>query len=168
MSQRWFSVSRAEQRTRFLIHQVDPVLQWELSAHDIKSLDYWDACTEAKVAMFRETDTECAPWMVVKSNDKKRARIEAMRSLLARIAYDDKDLDVIGTPDPPVVGAAATLREEGEDEASLSPTPIAPGTLESWARTASRRHIRTPRTRRTCCGPRGRRRRSARRARRSA
>ncbi|WP_306747841.1 polyphosphate kinase 2 [Saccharothrix yanglingensis] len=122
----WFSVSRAEQRTRFLIRQVDPVRQWKLSPNDIRSLDRWDAYTEAKVAMFRATDTARAPWTVVKSNDKKRARIEAMRSILARIDYADKDPEVVGEPDPRVVGAAATLLEEGEDESSLSPTPIAP------------------------------------------
>ncbi len=122
----WFSVSRAEQRTRFLIRQVDPVRQWKLSRNDVESLDRWDAYTEAKVAMFRTTDTEAAPWTVVKSNDKKRARIEAMRSVLARVEYADKDHEVVGEPDPRVVGPAATLLEEGEDEASLSPTPIAP------------------------------------------
>ncbi|MFD1146438.1 polyphosphate kinase 2 [Saccharothrix hoggarensis] len=122
----WFSVSRAEQRTRFLIRQVDPVRQWKLSTNDVKSLDLWDAYTEAKVAMFRATDTEAAPWTVVKSNDKKRARLEAMRSVLARVDYADKDVEVVGEPDPRVVGPAATLLEEGEDESSLSPTPIAP------------------------------------------
>ncbi|EME52203.1 polyphosphate kinase 2 [Amycolatopsis decaplanina] len=122
----WFSVSKSEQRTRFLIRQVDPVRQWKLSPNDLKSLDRWDAYTEAKVAMFRSTDTEIAPWTVVKSNDKKRARVEAMRSVLARVDYADKDEDTVGEPDLKVIGAAATLLEEGEDEASLSPTPIAP------------------------------------------
>jgi hypothetical protein len=80
--------------------------------------------------MFRATDTEFAPWTVVKSNDKKRARIEAMRSVLARMAYADKDFEVVGTPDSRIVGAAATLLEEGEDEAALSPTPIAPEAMQ--------------------------------------
>ncbi|WP_245777826.1 polyphosphate kinase 2 [Lentzea xinjiangensis] len=124
----WFSVSRKEQRTRFVIRQIDPVRQWKLSPNDIKSLDRWDDYTEAKVAMLRATDTEIAPWTVVKSNDKKRARIEAMRSVLARFDYDDKDSDVVGTPDVRVVGPAATLLEEGEDDTALSPTPIAPST----------------------------------------
>jgi len=75
--------------------------------------------------MFRTTDTEFAPWTVVKSNDKKRARIEAMRSVLLRFAYADKDEDVVGIPDPRIVGAATTLLEEGEDDAALSPTRIA-------------------------------------------
>ncbi len=122
----WFSVSRAEQRTRFLIRQVDPVRQWKLSANDLESLDRWDAYTEAKVAMFRATDTGYSPWTVVKSNDKKRARIEAMRSVLARCDYPDKDRETVGEPDLRIIGAAATLLEEGEDESSLSPTPIAP------------------------------------------
>ncbi|WP_222840717.1 polyphosphate kinase 2 [Actinosynnema mirum] len=122
----WFSVSRAEQRTRFLIRQVDPVRQWKLSANDLESLDRWDAYTEAKVAMFRATDTGYSPWTVVKSNDKKRARIEAMRSVLARYDYADKDREAVGDPDLRIIGAAATLLEEGEDESSLSPTPIAP------------------------------------------
>ncbi|MEU5691955.1 polyphosphate kinase 2 [Actinosynnema sp. NPDC020468] len=111
----WFSVSKAEQRTRFLIRQVDPVRQWKLSPNDLASLDHWDAYTEAKVAMFRATDTESAPWTVVKSNDKKRARVEAMRSVLARFDYSDKDVEVVGEPDPRVVGPASTLYEEGED-----------------------------------------------------
>ncbi|WP_133906768.1 polyphosphate kinase 2 [Actinophytocola oryzae] len=121
----WFSVSRGEQRTRFVIRQIDPVRQWKLSENDIKSLDRWDDYTTAKVAMFRATDTEVAPWTVVKSNDKKRARVEAMRSVLARFPYADRDSEVVGTPDPLIVGAAETLLEEGEDDSALSPTRIA-------------------------------------------
>lgn len=112
----WFSVSQGEQRTRFTIRQVDPVRQWKLSPMDLASLDRWDDYTAAKVAMFRETDTEQAPWTVVKSNDKKRARVEAMRSVLARFDYADKDEEVVGSPDPSVVGAAANLLEAGEDD----------------------------------------------------
>jgi len=122
----WFSVSQSEQRTRFLIRQIDPVRRWKLSANDLESLDRWDAYTEAKVAMFRATDTADAPWTVVKSNDKKRARVEAMRSVLARFPYQDKDCEIVGEPDPRIVGAAATLLEAGEDDATLSPTPISP------------------------------------------
>ena len=76
----WFSVSQREQRTRFAIRQVDPVRQWKLSPMDLASLDKWDDYTEAKEAMFFYTDTADAPWTVVKSNDKKRARLEAMRT----------------------------------------------------------------------------------------
>jgi polyphosphate kinase 2 len=121
----WFSVSRAEQRTRFAIRQVDPVRQWKLSPTDLSSLDLWDEYTTAKVNMFRATDTEHAPWTVVKSNDKRRGRLEAMRSLLWRVDYDRKDPAAIGQPDPLIVGAADTLLEPGEESSSLSPTPLA-------------------------------------------
>ncbi|WP_406055350.1 hypothetical protein [Kribbella sp. NBC_00889] len=73
----WFSVSQAEQQTRFTIRQIDPVRQWKLSPTDLASLDKWGAYTEAKEAMFHYTDTNHAPWTVVKRNDKKRARLEA-------------------------------------------------------------------------------------------
>ena len=105
----WFSVSRAEQLTRFTIRQIDPVRQWKLSPMDLASLDKWDAYTRAKEAMFRRTDTKHSPWTVVKSNDKKRARLEAMRHVLHRFDYPGKDHDVVRTPDPLVVGAAADL-----------------------------------------------------------
>ncbi|MFJ9637991.1 polyphosphate kinase 2 [Streptomyces sp. NPDC101178] len=121
----WFSVSRNEQRTRFAIRQVDPVRQWKLSPTDLASLDLWDDYTAAKVDMFRATDTEHAPWTVVKSNDKKRGRLEAMRSLLWRFDYDSKDDKAVGTPDPLIIGAADTLLEPGEERSDLSPTPLA-------------------------------------------
>ena len=79
----WFSVSQAEQQTRFTIRQIDPVRQWKLSPTDLESLDKWGDYTEAKEAMFHYTDTPHAPWTVVKSNDKKRARLEAMRHVLS-------------------------------------------------------------------------------------
>ena len=110
----WFSVSRSEQRTRFVIRQVDPVRQWKLSPNDLASLDKWDDYTEAKEAMFFYTDTAEAPWTVVKSNDKKRARLEAMRHVLSLFPYEDKDAEIVGMPDPLVVGPAATLLEQGE------------------------------------------------------
>jgi polyphosphate kinase len=105
----WFSVTRAEQRTRFLIRQIDPVRQWKLSPMDLQSLDRWDAYTEAKEEMFDRTDTDHAPWTVVKSNDKKRARLEAMRHVLAGIDYTDRNPAIVGVPDPLIVGRAREL-----------------------------------------------------------
>jgi polyphosphate kinase len=102
----WFSVSSSEQRTRFTIRQVDPVRQWKLSPTDLASLDKWDAYTAAKEDMFAWTDTEIAPWTVVKSNDKKRARINAMRYVLSKFDYDNKDHEVACRPDPLIVGRA--------------------------------------------------------------
>jgi polyphosphate kinase len=99
----WFSVTAAEQRTRFIIRQVDPVRQWKLSPIDIESLDKWDDYTEAKEAMIRRTDTEWAPWTTIKSNDKKRARVNSMRAFLSRFDYAGKDADVVGEPDQKIV-----------------------------------------------------------------
>jgi polyphosphate kinase len=104
----WCSVSPAEQRTRFAIRLVDPVREWKFSPMDMESLDRWDDYTEAKEAMFAATDTDLSPWIVVKSNDKKRARINAMRFVLSRFDYDDKDPDAVGETDPLIVGRALT------------------------------------------------------------
>jgi polyphosphate kinase len=104
----WFSVSPAEQRTRFAIRLVDPVRKWKFSPMDMESINRWDDYTEAKEAMFEATDTDIAPWIVVRSNDKKRARINAMRYVLAQSDYDDKDDEVVGEPDPQIVGRALT------------------------------------------------------------
>ncbi|GIH29457.1 hypothetical protein Aph01nite_77670 [Acrocarpospora phusangensis] len=108
----WFSVSRTEQRTRFIIRQVDPVRRWKLSPMDIASLDRWDDYTAAKEDVFLNTSTDIAPWTVIKSNDKKRARLEAMRHVLSLFDYDDKDKHVVGTPDPQIVLSAAESMEE--------------------------------------------------------
>ncbi len=108
----WFSVTRSEQRTRFVIRQVDPVRQWKLSPMDIQSLDKWDDYTEAKEAMFFYTDTADAPWTVVKSNDKKRARLEAIRHILEQFDYDGKDEEIVGNPDRKIIGPSALLSEK--------------------------------------------------------
>src|ERR1700743_3098950 len=107
----WFSVTRAEQRTRFVIRQVDPVRQWKLSPMDIKSLDKWDEDTQGKEAMFFYTDTADAPWTGVKANDKKRARLEAMRYVLPRFDYGNRENGVVGKPDPLIVGPASLVIE---------------------------------------------------------
>jgi polyphosphate kinase len=117
----WFSVSRSEQRTRFAIRQIDPVRQWKLSPTDLASLDKWDEYTEAKDAMFFYTDTADAPWTVVKSNDKKRARVEAMRHVLARFKYDNKNPAVVGTPDSLIVGPAGLDLETDEPSPRMFP-----------------------------------------------
>ncbi|WBL18465.1 MULTISPECIES: polyphosphate kinase 2 [Citricoccus] len=99
----WFSVTQTEQRTRFAIRQLDPVRQWKLSPMDLESLDRWEDYTDAKEAMFLHTDTDHAPWITIKSNDKKRARLNAMRYFLSQYDYEGKDHDVVGTPDPLIV-----------------------------------------------------------------
>jgi polyphosphate kinase len=122
----WFSVSRGEQHTRFLIRRIDPVRRWKLSPTDVASLSRWDDYTEAKEAMFGVTDTEFAPWTVVKSNDKRRGRLNAMRHVLSTVDYAGKDVDVVGTPDPLIVGRAASVFEVGE-RAGLAPAGPEPG-----------------------------------------
>ncbi|UFS58811.1 polyphosphate kinase 2 [Subtercola endophyticus] len=117
----WFSVSADEQRTRFAIRQVDPVRQWKLSPMDIASLDKWGTYTAAKEAMFAATDTDTAPWTVVKSNDKKRARLEAMRHVLSLFDYENKDALVVSTPDAKIVGSAAQVYERGESGSATTP-----------------------------------------------
>jgi polyphosphate kinase 2 len=103
----WFSVTRDEQLRRFESRGTDPLKQWKLSPIDKASLDKWDEYTEAKEAMFFYTDTADAPWTIVKSNDKRRARLEAMRHFLDVMPYPGKDAGVVHTPDPLIVGGAA-------------------------------------------------------------
>src|SRR6202051_363588 len=111
----WFSVTPSEQRTRFIIRRIDPVRQWKLSPMDIESLDKWDAYTEAKEAMFHYTDTPEAPWTVIKSNDKKRARLEAMKHILLKFDYEGNNDEVIGKPDPLLIGPPSVLSEHDAD-----------------------------------------------------
>lgn len=102
----WFSVTNTEQRARFDSRATDPLKRWKLSPIDKASLDKWDDYTEAKEAMFFYTDTADAPWTIIKSNDKKRARLGCMRHFLSGLDYPDKDTDLVGSPDPLIVGRA--------------------------------------------------------------
>jgi polyphosphate kinase 2 len=110
----WFSVSKKEQRRRFRERAVHPLKQWKLSPIDKASLDKWDEYTTAKEAMFFNTDTADAPWTVIKSDCKKRARLNAMRYLLHKLPYARKDLNAIGSVDPLIVGRAHVVYERGE------------------------------------------------------
>jgi len=112
----WFSVTQSEQRTRFTIRQIDPVRQWKLSPTDLASLDKWEDYTDAKEAMFFYTHLEHSPWTVIKSNDKKRGRINALRHVLDVLDYADKDEHLIGRPDPLIVGSASDIFEPGEHQ----------------------------------------------------
>jgi len=99
----WFSVSRLEQLRRFHGRKTDPLKQWKLSPIDLESLDKWDDYTKAKEAMFFHTDTADAPWTVIKSDDKKRARINCLRHFLNTLDYPQKDLSMATPPDPKIV-----------------------------------------------------------------
>jgi len=110
----WFSVSRKEQRRRFTERKSHPLKQWKLSPVDLASLDKWEAYTTAKEAMFFNTDTADASWTVVKSDCKKRARLNAMRYILHKLPYEKKDTKQIGPIDPLLVGRANIVYERGE------------------------------------------------------
>jgi polyphosphate kinase len=112
----WFSVSQQEQRRRFKERRVHPLKQWKLSPIDLASLDKWDDYTKAKEAMFFYTDTADAPWTVIKSDCKKRARLNALRYILHRLPYGKKDTDRIGPLDSLIVGRANVVYERGEKE----------------------------------------------------
>ena len=99
----YFSVSQKEQLRRFQSRSSDPLKHWKVSPVDIRSIDKWREYTEAKEAMFLLTNFEVAPWTIVKSDDKRRARINAMRHLLHVMDYKDKDLNVAYAPDPSIV-----------------------------------------------------------------
>jgi polyphosphate kinase 2 len=103
----WFSVSREEQLRRFKERERDPLKQWKLSPIDMASLDKWDEYTEAKEAMFFYTDTADAPWTVIKSDDKKRARLNCMLHLLQSLPYPGRNEHVARAPDPLIVGGAS-------------------------------------------------------------
>ncbi len=105
----WFSVTREEQLRRFKARETDPLKMWKLSPIDKASLDKWEDYTEAKEAMFFYTDTADAPWTIVKSNDKKRARLNCMRHFLSNIDYPGKDFAVVAGPDPLIVGQASQV-----------------------------------------------------------
>lgn len=110
----WFSVSRSEQRRRFKERKVHPLKQWKLSPIDLASLDKWEDYTKAKESMFFYTDTADAPWTVIKSDCKKRSRLNAMRYILHKLPYKGKNLDAIGPIDSLLVGRANVVYEQGE------------------------------------------------------
>jgi polyphosphate kinase len=110
----WFSVSRGEQLSRFIRRHSDPLKQWKLSPIDLASLDKWDEYTRAKEVMFGRTDLPDAHWTVVKSNDKRRARLAALRKVLSLIPYENADQHAVGQPDPLIVGPAPLLSGGGQ------------------------------------------------------
>ncbi|TXH91318.1 MAG: polyphosphate kinase 2 [Rhodoferax sp.] len=115
----WFSVSQKEQRRRFKEREGHPLKQWKLSPIDMASLDKWEDYTRAKEAMFFETDTADAPWTVIKSDCKKRARLNAMRYVLHKLPYGKKDMEQVGKLDPLIVGRAHVVYERGEKPAAI-------------------------------------------------
>jgi polyphosphate kinase 2 len=112
----WFSVSREEQLRRFKARRNDPLKHWKLSPIDLESLDKWSEYTEAKNAMFFHTDTADSPWLVIKSDDKKRARLNCMRHFLDTLDYPGKDPRIARKSDPLIVGAASSVLSNGDGQ----------------------------------------------------
>jgi polyphosphate kinase 2 (PPK2 family) len=119
----WFSVTREEQRKRFESREHDPLKQWKLSPIDKASLNKWDDYTEAKEAMFYYTDTADAPWTIIKSDDKKRARLNCMMHFLNALDYPGKDPSIVHAPDPLIVGKSAHVLQGSGQIASKALHP---------------------------------------------
>lgn len=114
LSKYWFSVTQDEQLARFEARKTDPLKRWKLSPIDQASLAKWDDYTEAKEAMFFYTDTADAPWTIIKSNDKKRARLNCMMHFLYNIDYPGKDTRIVKKPDPLIVGNTSHILHNAE------------------------------------------------------
>ena len=110
----WFSVSQEEQLRRVMSRARDSLKQWKLSPVDLRSLPLWDEFTEAKKLMFAGTDTKASPWVVVKSDDKKRARLNCMRFVLRSLEYDPGVVRRVPKPDPKLIGPAKSLYAKDE------------------------------------------------------
>jgi polyphosphate kinase len=100
----WLTVGRAEQLRRFLSRESDPLKHWKLSGIDVRGLHKWDAYSQAIAEMFQNTHTEHAPWTVIRSDDKRRARLAAIRSVLSQLDYTQKDPKSACAPDSDIAG----------------------------------------------------------------
>ena len=100
----WLNVGRAEQLRRFLGRANDPLKQWKLSSIDVQGLSKWGEYSAAIRETLERTHTDYAPWTVVRSDDKRRARLSVIRAILSAIPYDARDDDLVGVPDPKIVG----------------------------------------------------------------
>lgn len=105
----WFSVSREEQFRRFKSRETDKLKQWKLSPVDQDGLKRWDEFTEAKNKMFDKTDVDWAPWTVIRSDGKKRARLNCMRYVLNSLPYEGKDKKIAVPPDSQIVGSVKDM-----------------------------------------------------------
>ncbi|WP_371194744.1 polyphosphate kinase 2 [Glaciecola sp. SC05] len=105
----WFDVSQDVQKERFEARRNDPLKRWKLSAIDEVAIGLWDEYQQAKLHMLTTTDTDSAPWTIVRSDDKRRARIHSIKYLLSLINYENKDSEIIGEVDPNIVCNARRL-----------------------------------------------------------
>lgn len=110
----WFSVSREEQLRRFTSRAKDKLKQWKLSPVDLESLGRWDEYTRAKKSMFMATDTSYSPWTVIRSDCKKRARLNTLCYVLDKIDYPNKNQEVLSHLDPKIIGNKETIYQGDE------------------------------------------------------
>ena len=110
----WFSVSREEQFRRFKARETDKLKQWKLSPIDVKSLGLWDEYTKAQNAMFMATDTKACPWTVIRSDDKKRARLNCLRYVLNQLNYPNKDQELVEHFDVEIIGSKEVIFDTSE------------------------------------------------------
>jgi len=115
LSKYWFSVSRQEQLRRFHLRKNDPLKRWKLSDIDLQSLNKWEQYTQARKDMFFYTNTADSPWIAIKSDDKKRARINCIRHFLHNLDYANKDTKIVFAPDPKIIGNVNDLYKKKED-----------------------------------------------------
>jgi len=100
----WLNVGRATQLKRFLDRESDPLKQWKLSWIDVEGLGKWDEYTDAIGETLERTHTDVAPWNIVRSDDKRRARVQVIRHILNQLDYDHKDKAALADIDPKIVG----------------------------------------------------------------
>ena len=110
----WLNVGREMQLKRFHDRRHSLLKHWKLSPMDLEALDKWDDYTEARDRMLKHTHTEETPWIVVRSNDKRRARLNVLRHFLAHLDYPGKDSSVIKKTDPKILGIGADFTNLGE------------------------------------------------------
>ncbi len=100
----WLNVGRAEQLNRFLARETDPLKQWKLSPIDIAGLHKWDEYSQSITETLTRSHSENCPWTIIRSDDKKRARLAAIRTVLSQLDYEGKNLEVVGMPDEKISG----------------------------------------------------------------
>ena len=91
----YFSISKDEQEKRFEEIKSSPVKKWKYSAVDQKAIEMWDHYTDFKKKMFKKTNTEIAPWIIIKANKKTKARVETIEHILNTIPYKPKDISIV-------------------------------------------------------------------------
>ena len=108
----WLTIGQEMQLKRFHQRRHDPLKHWKLSAIDIRSIPLWDTYTEAKNDIFLRTHTRQTPWTIVRTNDKRRGRLNAMRLILSQIEYDGKDQKAVGRPDPKIIDRSQRFADQ--------------------------------------------------------